>query len=74
MAVPTDDVVRQLTWGDPEKVRYMAASIIESYDYLVNHATREDAWRRIMVLRDALRARQYAKELRESVREGPGSS
>ena len=57
MSCPTGELIWQLTWGDPEKVRYIAASVIESYDYLLRYPNKEEAWRRIKILRDALRMR-----------------
>lgn len=42
----------QLTWGNPEDARYVAASLIESYDYLLSGCiTMKEATRRLRLLR-----------------------
>jgi hypothetical protein len=44
----------RLTWGDAHKVRYVAASVIESYDYLLSpHLTMREATDRLRKLRAA---------------------
>ncbi len=44
----------KLTWNEPCKANNTAAaSIIESYNYLIDHCTKEEAWRRIKLLRKA---------------------
>ena len=44
----------QLTYNEPSRANNMAAaSAIESYAHLIDHCTREEAWRRIKLLRKA---------------------
>jgi hypothetical protein len=45
-----------LRYGSPEVVRYLAASVIESFDYLLSsHINMTEATRRLRVLRAAVR-------------------
>lgn len=47
-----------LRYGSPEAVRFLAASVIESFDYLLSsNVNMTEATRRLRVLRAALRAR-----------------
>lgn len=44
----------RLRYGDPNSVRYIAASLIENYDFLLsNNITRKEAARRLGLLRKA---------------------
>ena len=46
------NIVWNLTWGDPEQCRFGAASIIESYDYLLSGClSMKEATRRLRLLR-----------------------
>jgi len=54
MLVPKD-LEWQLRYGNAEKVRYVAASVIECYDYLIRHCTQKEAMRRLRLLRKAIR-------------------
>jgi len=54
MLVPTN-LEWHLRYGDAEKVKYIAASVIECYDYLIRHCTQKEAMRRLRLLRKAIR-------------------
>lgn len=56
MACPRGALEWQMRYGNPEEHRFTAASVLESYDYLVNHCTKEEAWRRIKLMRAAMKA------------------
>ncbi len=44
----------RLIWNEPCKANNMAAaSALESYNYIVDHCNKEEAWRRIKLLRAA---------------------
>ncbi len=46
-----------LRYGDPEAVRFVAASVVESYDYLLSdNINMVEATRRLRILRAAIRA------------------
>ena len=47
----------RLRYGNPEEVRFIAASLIESYDYLLSgHINQKEAESRLRLLRQARRA------------------
>jgi len=47
----------RLRYGDPEGVRFIAAALIDSYDYLLSgHINQKEAERRLRLLRQARRA------------------
>jgi len=47
----------RLRYGNPEEVRFIAASLIDSYDYLLSgHINQKEADRRLRTLRQARRA------------------
>lgn len=47
----------RLRYGNPEEVRLIAASLIDSYDYLLSgHINQKEAERRLRLLRQARRA------------------
>jgi hypothetical protein len=55
---PTHDggLIWTLTWGNVESVRYVAAGVLDSYDYLLSSAiSTAEAIRRIRLLRAARR-------------------
>ena len=63
MTVPRPEWLWQLVWVQPEPDRgtkcddrMLAVSSLESYLYLIEECTKEEAWRRIKTLRGALRA------------------
>lgn len=64
MSVPINDWLWQLRYGkEPDRGtladdRMLAAGVLESYMYLVMECTKEEAWRRIKIMRAALKARQ----------------
>lgn len=66
MSVPIGKWLWQLRYVRPEPDRgpticddrMMAAGVLESYMYLVQECTKEEAWRRIKIMRDALRLNQ----------------
>ena len=46
------NIIWQLTWGNPSEARYVAASVIESYDYLLSGTiSMKEATRRLRLLR-----------------------
>lgn len=46
------NVCWHLTWGDPEQARFVASSMIESYDYLLSGViSMKEAARRLRLLR-----------------------
>ena len=54
MTIPREGLVWQLVWGRPERVKHQAASVIESYAYLVSdNITMGEATRRLRLLRKA---------------------
>jgi len=64
MSVPTGEWLWQLRYMRPESDRgptvcddrMLAAGVIESYMYLVQECTKEEAWRRIKIIRQTLRS------------------
>lgn len=56
MTAPRGPLEWQMRYGDPEKYRMLTASALSSYDYLVNCCTKEEAWRRIKLMRQAIKA------------------
>lgn len=55
MTCPTDELEWRLRYGD--KPSLVAASAIESFAYLVMSCSRDEAWRRIKIMREAMMAR-----------------
>lgn len=64
MSLPIGELEWKLRYGNPLAVRFSAASVIDSYEYLIHHCSLKEAARRIMLMRAA-----YAKALRH--RESP---
>jgi hypothetical protein len=67
MSVPIGDWLWQLRYARPEPDRkgmcddrMLAAGVLESYVYLVMECTKEEAWRRIKIMRAALTTGQTA--------------
>lgn len=66
MSVPIGEWLWQLRYARPEPNRgkhicddrMLAAGVIESYMYLVQECSKEEAWRRIKIMRNALRLEQ----------------
>ncbi len=56
MAVPVD-LEWHLRYGDPVKVRFMAAEVVAGLHYLIHECTKEEAWRRLKLMRAATRGR-----------------
>jgi hypothetical protein len=56
MTCPRVALEWQMRYGNPDKHRMVAASALDSYDYLVKHCTKDEAWRRIKLMRAAIRA------------------
>lgn len=61
MSVPIGDWLWQLRYARPEPDRkgmcddrMLAAGVLEAYMYLVQECTKEEAWRRIKIMRKAL--------------------
>jgi hypothetical protein len=61
MTCPTWELDWQLRYGNANSHRFTAASALESYEYLVFHCTKEEAWRRIKLMRRALSQRAAAQ-------------
>lgn len=64
MTVPRNDWLWQLRYTRPEPDRgthcddrMLVCSSLESYLYLVTECTRDEAWRRIKIMREAIRNR-----------------
>ena len=55
MSCPTGELEWQMRYGDPVRVRMLVASVLDSYEYLVCHCSKEEAWRRIKIMREAVR-------------------
>lgn len=56
MIAPAGELVWQLVWGKPERVRHQAASVIESYAYLLSgNISMTEATRRLRLLRKAMK-------------------
>lgn len=73
MAVPVPGWQYDLIWKRPEPDRgtkcddrMLAASLIDSYLYLVCHCTKEEAWRRIKIIRAGYKS-LVAKQARPNV-------
>jgi len=67
MTLPTSEWLWQLRYVRPEPSRgnlcddrMLAAGLGESYLYLIEECTKEEAWRRIKILRAALQASRGA--------------
>jgi hypothetical protein len=56
MACPTPDLQWQLRYGDGQTARVTAASVVDSFEYLINHCDKDEAWRRIQIMRRAMRS------------------
>lgn len=56
MTAPRGSLEWQMRYGNPEKFRMVAASVIASYDYLVWHCSKEESWHRIKLMRKAMKA------------------
>ena len=39
-----------------------AASVVDSFEYLINNCTKEEAWRRIKIMRKAIRAHKQESQ------------
>lgn len=55
MACPTGELLNMLRYGDAERMRLVAATVIDSFNYLVMDCTKEEAWRRILLMREAMK-------------------
>ena len=55
MTMPRGRLEWNLRYGNPEAVRYDAASVVETFRYLVLECNRDEAWRRIKLMRDAMK-------------------
>ena len=53
MTCPTGDLQWRLRYGDGPVM--VAASVVDSFEYLINHCTKEEAWRRILLMRAAMK-------------------
>lgn len=59
MSIPSGDLEWQLRYGSPEKVRYVAASVIESYAYLIADCSQNEALRRLRIMKKARKSAVY---------------
>jgi hypothetical protein len=66
MTCPRPSLGWQMRYGNPERHRFTAASALESYDYLVLECTKEEAWRRIKLMRQAIKGNPTKDEYRRS--------
>jgi hypothetical protein len=55
MTAPRGSLEWQMRYGDPMRVRMVAAAALNSYEYLVLSCTKEEAWRRIKLIRKAMK-------------------
>lgn len=67
MTLPRPEWLWQLNWVRPEPDRgtqcddrMLAVGSLESYLYLIEECTKEEAWRRIKILRQAIRDHRAA--------------
>jgi hypothetical protein len=58
MSCPVGELQWQLRYGDADGVRYTAASVVDSFEYLINHCAKDEAWRRIKLMRVAMAQRK----------------
>lgn len=50
-----------LRYGDPSQVRYVAAEVVASFKYLIEECSRDEAWRRIKLMRESVAHRGGTK-------------
>lgn len=63
MSVPRAGWLYDLNWSDdPSGDKMLAASVGESYRYLIMECTKEEAWLRIQKMRAAIRAHDKSDE------------
>lgn len=55
MTCPTGDAEWECRYGQAKNLT--AASIIDSFEYLVMHCSKDEAWRRIKIMRAAMKSR-----------------
>lgn len=60
MTCPTRELDNMLRYGDAERMKLVAASAIDSFNYLVMECTKEEAWRRILLMRKAMKDQAIA--------------
>jgi hypothetical protein len=65
MTCPRASLEWQMRYGSPEKHRFVAASALDSYEYLVVHCNKEEAWRRIKLMRKAMKDNPPKGEYRQ---------
>ena len=53
MTCPTGELEWRLRYGD--KPAFVAASVVDSFSYLVMNCTKEEGWRRIKLMREAIK-------------------
>jgi hypothetical protein len=53
MSCPTAELEWRMRYGDAP--RFVAAGVIECFEYLIMHCTKEEAWRRIKLMRHAMK-------------------
>src|SRR5277367_4942348 len=51
--VPNGELEWKLRYGNPEEVRFAAASVVGSFDYLVMHCTQKEQIRRLRLMKAA---------------------
>lgn len=55
MSLPLGGLQWQLRYGDAEGVSLTAASVVDSFEYLIMHCNKEEAWRRLKLMRAAMK-------------------
>jgi hypothetical protein len=55
MTCPTGALEWRLRYGDAHGARMVAASAVDSFSYLLTNCTKNEAWRRIQIMRKAMR-------------------
>lgn len=53
MTCPTGDLQWRMRYGDGAAM--VGAAVVDSFEYLINNCTKEEAWRRILIMRTAMR-------------------
>lgn len=56
MSAPRSLLEWEMRYGDVERVRFVAASVIESYRYLIMECSKDEAWHRLKLMRATLRS------------------
>lgn len=60
MTCPTSELEWRMRYGDAPAL--IAASVIDSFSYLITNCTKEEAWRRILIMRAAMKNGRESEE------------